>query len=228
MNKTKNLLLLFFCSFQIAGLIGFSEGILSRLKYFNYIPEAIAETHRDYLLKASFKKDIGDFEGAILDLNKALKINPNYVEAYLYRGSIYVAIKNFEKAIDDLTFVVESKTTTSMESLGYERRGISKFFIEDYEGAAKDLLKALKINPKEFPTSSYKVLALSKMKTMNYISAISYFNKALNVEPNSYYLYEQRGIAKFKSNLKGYCDDWNKATEIGSEISKKLISKFCN
>ena len=124
-------------------------------------------------------------EGAVNDLNKALEINSVYTEAFLYRGTIFVALRQFEKAINDLNFVVKSNSKSSMTSLALERRGLARFFMKDYTGAAKDFIAAIEINPDEFPASSYKILALAKDKTNDSEAAILYFNKAITFEPNS-------------------------------------------
>ena len=226
-NISKILFILIFL-IQIPVNIRLPKSIFSNSNYLTKISSVKAETAEDFLLKASIKKDRGDLEGAVNDLNKALEINSVYTEAFLYRGTVFVALKEFEKAINDLNFVVKSNSKSSMTSLALERRGLAKFFMKDYPGAAKDFIAAIEINPDEFPASSYKILALAKDKTNDSEAAILYFNKAITFEPNSSFLYEQVGITKFKASKSGYCKDWEKASSLGSKNAEKFLNKFCS
>ena len=183
-NISKILFLIIFV-IQIPVNIRLPKSVFTGSNYLSNISSIKAETAEDFLLKASIKKDRGDLDGAVDDLNKALEINSVYTEAFLYRGTVFVALKEFEKAINDLNFVVKSNSKSSMQSLALERRGVAKFFMKDYPGAAKDFIAAIEINPYEFPASSYKILALAKDKTNDSEAAILYFNKAITFEPNS-------------------------------------------
>ena len=226
-NISKILFLIIFV-IQIPVTIRLPKSVFTGSNYLSNISSIKAETAEDFLLKASIKKDRGDLEGAVNDLNKALEINSVYTEAFLYRGTVFVALKEFEKAINDLNFVVKSNSKSSMQLLGLERRGVAKFFMKDYPGAAKDFIAAIEINPDEFPASSYKILALAKDKTNDSEAAILYFNKAIIFEPNSSFLYEQVGITKFKASKSGYCKDWEKASSLGSKNAEKFLNKFCS
>ncbi len=228
MKNISKILFLIILVIQIPVNIRLPKSVFTGSNYLSNISSVKAETAEDFLLKASIKKDRGDLDGAVDDLNKALEINSVYTEAYLYRGTVFVALKEFEKAINDLNFVVKSNSKSSMQLLGLERRGVAKFFMKDYPGAAKDFIAAIEINPDEFPASSYKILALAKDKTNDYEAAILYFEKAIKFEPNSSFLYEQIGITKFKGSKSGYCKDWATASSLGSDYSNQLIGKFCN
>ena len=64
------------------------------------IPEELLELGKQ-------KADAQDFLGAIADFNRAIEINPDYAEAYEYRGHAYFILENPEKAISDLTQAIE-------------------------------------------------------------------------------------------------------------------------
>ena len=58
----------------------------------------------DYYAKRGFfyATVMGNFELALLDLNKALKLNPYSVEAYRARSKVYFCLKDFDKAWTDV------------------------------------------------------------------------------------------------------------------------------
>jgi len=48
-----------------------------------------------------------DIQGAIADLDQAIKLNPNYAEAYGHRGLVHYVLGNKQEAIKDLQKAVE-------------------------------------------------------------------------------------------------------------------------
>ncbi len=44
---------------------------------------------------------MGDYDGAIIDYNKALELNPKKASSYNYRGATYLKLKNYKQAIAD-------------------------------------------------------------------------------------------------------------------------------
>ena len=65
--------------------------------------KAQADTERKYIQSAYNKFEKNKFQEAILDLDKAIKINPKSNVAYTLRGLIRRQLKDFEGAILDLT-----------------------------------------------------------------------------------------------------------------------------
>lgn len=85
-----------------------------------------------------------NLDGAIKDYDKAIKLNPEFVEAYCNRGIAKVAvgvyagaIKDFDKAIEINPKYVDA----------YDSRGIAKERLSDLEGAMKDHDAAIKLYP---------------------------------------------------------------------------------
>lgn len=264
----KNISKIFFIIFviQILTTLGVSKNIFPGLNYLLNINSVKAEIPRDFFLNAIDKKNKGDLKNAIIELNKALDINPFSIKAIWYRGTIYFDLKEFEKAINDFNFVIEADTKSYeallfCESIGFfchtggsgfkqappksssdglnlfsralEKRGISKFFLEDYAGAAQDLLfltGTTNISP-----STYKFLAISFVKLKLYTYAIPYFQKAIKYEPSAS-LYKQSGINKIKAFLImknttkkvfSYCGDFINADLLGSNSANEYYFVYC-
>ncbi|MEX1351911.1 MAG: tetratricopeptide repeat protein, partial [Desulfobacterales bacterium] len=49
----------------------------------------------------------GQYDRAIVFLNKAIEKNPSFAEAYYNRGITYLEKKQFDKAISDFTKAIE-------------------------------------------------------------------------------------------------------------------------
>ncbi|HPJ35524.1 MAG TPA: tetratricopeptide repeat protein [Spirochaetota bacterium] len=141
------------------------------------------ETYYFYLAVTSEK--LGDADGAILNLRKAIKYNPSSARAYNYLGYIY-AEKN--KNIDEAFTLVkkalefEPENGAYLDSLGwiYFRKG-------DYESALKYLLLAEE-RLDEAHSQDYVVydhIADTYIKLGNAVRARTYYEKALKFGPNA-------------------------------------------
>ncbi len=90
-----------------------------------------------------FKK--GQYDQAIADHNKALEINPRYVEAYHNRGTAYGNKGQHDQAISDYSKALEINSRSALtyvgRGIGYDKKG-------QYDDAISDYTKALEINPK--------------------------------------------------------------------------------
>ena len=67
------------------------------------VPEKVFADSGDFYFKIAiqkYKKE--DFNGALLDINKAIRINPNVSEFYGIRASIYGRMLNYESSCEDM------------------------------------------------------------------------------------------------------------------------------
>jgi lipoprotein NlpI len=60
-----------------------------------------------YYMKGFEYHNQGLAEKAIEEYQKALKLNPNYIEAYMNIGAIYIDKKNYDQAIQQFKKVIE-------------------------------------------------------------------------------------------------------------------------
>ena len=105
--------------------------------------------------RKNVKKNLKDNIGAIEDFNKAIILNPEYENAYYYRGLMKADLKYYKEAIPDFTKVIEINPQFAK---AYFYRGVTKFMIEGKtKSACIDLSKAL-----ELGESSASDLALIK------------------------------------------------------------------
>ncbi len=58
--------------------------------------------------------------------------------------------------------------------------------------------------------------------------AINAYNKCLEIDPNIVNAYVNRRNRKHDiSDLKGACEDWKKAAELGDEDAPEMLRKYC-
>ncbi len=97
-----------------------------------------------YLESASRKKQTGDFEGAILDLDLALGILPESGHALVRRGSLYVEINDVEAAQGDFQRALELDPDDVAAHIG---RAVVRRRLGDFDGAMVDLNRAVELAP---------------------------------------------------------------------------------
>lgn len=59
-----------------------------------------------YFYRGRYKLKTSDVEGAIKDFTIAIKIDPNYEDAYYYRAIAYERLKEFDYAYEDYSNVI--------------------------------------------------------------------------------------------------------------------------
>lgn len=98
----------------------------------------------DWFKSAATKSANKDYHGAIADLNKAIELNPNDLDAYLKRGSAKVCLENFQAALADFNKAIELNPDFAVS---YNLRGGLKVLLKDYQGAIADFNKAFELKP---------------------------------------------------------------------------------
>ena len=79
-----------------------------------------------------------EFDGAILDYNKAMQVNPNDEQPYLERGMLYGMRKESQSAITDFTKAIE---LNPKRYDGYLFRGFERLKLNQNRSACKDFKK---------------------------------------------------------------------------------------
>jgi len=79
------------------------------------------------------------YDQAISDFTKALKINPKDPYTYFCRGNAYAEKSQYDQAIDDFTKALEIDPKAAST---YYHRAIAYYFKKEYDKSWKDLKKA--------------------------------------------------------------------------------------
>jgi len=149
---------------------------------------------KEYLLKGSNFFDNKDYNRAITYYQKAIKIDPNFVEAYNNLGIVYEKIGDYEKAISYFKKVIEIDHQY-IEAYTY----IASIYIrlEDYQKALTYSKKAYQMKPDNVNNNIAVYLALGTAYggLRDYINAKKYYQKARE-------LCEQQGNQKCVASTK--------------------------
>ena len=106
-----------------------------------------ARNYEYFFNRAQDKFELADYEGALLDYNKALELSPTEIcLVYSMRGNAKRNLGDFDGAISDQNKALDFDP---LYADGYFNRGIAKFKKGDLDGAIQDYSQVLKINPKD-------------------------------------------------------------------------------
>jgi tetratricopeptide (TPR) repeat protein len=157
---------------------------------------ANAQTAADYYSKGlGFFKN-GQYNDALDNYNRAVKLDPNNT-SYLYsRGYAYQMLNQFELAAADYTNAIGLKPN---EPANYTGRGNCYFSTKQYDLALQDYFKAISLDPNN--AMNYYNRARVYGVRNQFDDAIKDNSKAIGINPNYVYAYQGRGNNYFSKRM---------------------------
>ena len=100
-----------------------------------------------YISKGIAKTRLQDYNGAIADYSKAIKLDSNWAMTYYNRGLAKIEIQDYRGAILDFNIAEDIEPYYCSEyAYLYTNRGIAKVELQDYWSALDDYNKAIKLD----------------------------------------------------------------------------------
>lgn len=139
-------------------------------------------------------------------VNKAIKYEPNYVNAYYTRARIHSVCGRPESAIDDMFFIIDQ-----VDFANYQDKDLFWYYFYNESDYMLQLLsKKLKENPDNIMYRSFRIdLYEHKSEYRKAIADLDYIENFYGIGECSAYFYRQRGycyanIYEYNSALKDY------------------------
>ncbi|MFC1908307.1 tetratricopeptide repeat protein [Chloroflexota bacterium] len=121
----------------------------------------------------------GDYQKALVVLNKAIELDPGLALAYNNRGWSYIELGQFELAITDCNKAIELDPSLA---LAYSNRGRVYIELGQFELAITDCSKAIELDPDL--ALAYSNRGRAYIELGQYEPAIADFDKAMELDPN--------------------------------------------
>ena len=125
-----------------------------------------------------------DFSTALDFINKAIKINPNFAEAYNEQGNALNELKKLEEAIKSYNNAININPEYAD---AYYNKGLVFHELKKLESAVQNYDKAIKINPKHIMSHNNKGFALQQLKKVD--ASLKSYNEAYKINPNFNFLF---------------------------------------
>ena len=203
--------------------------------------KSYSQSANDYASAALEKFNDKDWKEAIVFYSKAieeLEKQPGGLRSTLdmstsmlsFRATSKQNLDDYYGAISDYSRALELKPDDGSR---YQLRGYTKYLLKDYNGSIKDYDKAIELEP---ISDIFFDRATSKIYLTDYYGAISDLTRGLELYDKSRFpvnnkdsYYNNRGYSKQQlKDMKGACDDYKIAAELGNKTSQNSYNKLCN
>jgi tetratricopeptide (TPR) repeat protein len=166
-----------------------------------------------YVSRGITYMNMGYYQQAIGDFNRAVTLNSNNASVFNYRGAAYEKLGNYQQAIQDLDMAIN---LNPKELLAYYNRGDLNIKLGKYKEATKDFDKSIELiylsrqclTPMGLNLNYEYAFAYLKRgdaytKLGNYQQALMDYNIAIELNPQFKLAYHNREIA-YQQSLKDY------------------------
>lgn len=136
---------------------------------------------------------------ALEALESATEINPRYVEAYILKGEVRFAMKDYKYAIKELTEAIRVMPENKTEYLAYQLRAKSYFEIADFKASVKDW--NVYIEAMGGSEEDLILRAAAKINSGDNSGAIVDLDAAIKLNSKNPVSYCYRGLAKGENKM---------------------------
>jgi len=153
---------------------------------YNFLIKLEFTNPEHYINRGMVYFDKFDYIKTKLDLNRALRYDPENFKAYYFLSLVAAQENDFEKEVEYLTKAIQLK---NHDPDLYFQRGLTHQILENYDAALIDINKAISMNHEEPDYYSAKAMVLFHGKGLDG-EAFRVLNKALSLDPkniNAYY-----------------------------------------
>lgn len=197
--------------------------------------------------RACLHYNIGDYEKAVEDYSKIIKLDKNNYQAYCNRGIAKTQLRiygsnpdnpslssmdednrmfyfDYNGILRDFNKAIE---INSKYGISYVNRGDLFMQLHDTSKALEDYHKAIKVDSNYF--DAYLKRALLYKDLGDSKKALADFDKSIQLNPTSPFPFVNRGYLKKESlnDKEGACMDFRKAEELGLKMEDE-DKKYCN
>lgn len=174
------------------------------------------------LSRIHFQK--GEIDTALNKINKAIEINPNYVEAYVLRAAIKNKQKDTVGVLLDYNKIIELNPSIPGIEVVYINR--SAIFLQhgEIDKALNDADKAVSINSKS--AEIYIGRAVVRLQKGDLEGSLADYEKSIILNPKIASAYLGRAYFRYqKSDFDGALADYNKGIELNPNYANFYVSR---
>lgn len=174
---------------------------------------------------ANSEDALNKWKEARLNYTKAIKLKPDYTEAYTKRGHILLKQELFTQAIMDFDSALKYHQNDGLLLL---YRGMALTSLKKYKEAIVLFDRCIRLKSNIAP--AYYNRGLARFQQRDYKNAQADLDSAIMINPNMEIAYYNRALCKMELAPKSYptaCDDFQKAVSLGFMEALVYLKKYC-
>jgi tetratricopeptide (TPR) repeat protein len=171
---------------------------------------------KNFLKHGLDKLNRGDYPGALEDFKQALRLNPNFTEAYVCQSIIHYYQGDHQGAIADCNQVLRINPRNAD---AYNNRGLNRCAMGDHQGAIADFNQVLEIESNH--AKAYLNRGYSRLQLDDNWGAIEDFDQAMRIDPQAAKAYLKQ-VANTLSDEQGAINDAHQQLAKGLLIQGNL------
>ena len=144
-----------------------------------------------YIIWGNTKYRSGNYQGALDDYTKAIRLKPGYVKAYINRGIAKFTLGQHTAAIQDFDMAIQLEPN---DASIYYNRGVMKQNLGQHAAAIQDF--DMVIHLKSNDANAYNDRGNAKNNLGQHAAAIQDYDKAIQLKPDDAKAYLNRGATK--------------------------------
>ena len=165
----------------------------------------------EWIKEGNNLQDLKRFDEALVAYDQAIRLDPNYAEAYLGRGNVLFDLKRYDEALTAYNQAIQLNSTYAF---GYHGRGNVLFDLKRYDEALAAYNQAIQLN------STYAFGYLSKgnalIELKRYDEALASYDRAIQLNSTYAIAYYNKGVAlQIMKRSKESQACFDKAKELG-------------
>lgn len=173
------------------------------------------------------EKVLGSTENAIAAYDAAIRLKPDFADAYAKRASAKYSLGDYNASIKDYDTAIRMGLDYAA---AYVNRGVARRSLRDYKGAIKDYNTAIRLDPEN--VEAYLNRGNARTDLGNYEMALEDYNTAIHLKPKGILLpllYVKRANAKSDSgDNNGAIADYDEAVRLKPKSLGVLIVAYLN
>lgn len=171
-------------------------------------------TKAEALFKEAHQEfDQGNLRGSVEKYTQAIKLNPDYAEAYKDRGVAYHGLRDKQSALEDYNKAIQLQPNYAR---AYNNRGLIRFDLGDKKAAIEDYNRAIQFQPDLFQPYNNRGLAHYALGDKQ--AAIADYSKAIQLKSDYIEAYLGRGDAYLTQGInKLAISDYGKVVELNAD-----------
>jgi tetratricopeptide (TPR) repeat protein len=166
-----------------------------------FLAQSTKQKAFDYLMLGAQKAKQLDYNGALVDFDRAIQIDPNFSYAYNARGAIKSESKDFRGGLADFNRAIQLDPNLAG---AYKNRAVLKTSkLNDIQGGLADFNRAIQLDP-NYAVAYYRRAILKHDRLKDFAGGIADMQQAIK-------LYQQQGLQGGTKEATTLLNKWQEA-----------------